>query len=101
LHIYDSDPCVTRQIDFARTAFAAGVAGWGRCWGVELGVGAVGGAVPGDPRRRGVAIAPAVTRGATPPGPPPLPAPPPPVGPSRFPGQARPGSTRCARTSMR
>jgi GMP synthase (glutamine-hydrolysing) len=23
LHIYDSDPCVTRQIDFARIAFAA------------------------------------------------------------------------------
>src|SRR5208282_2432426 len=29
LHIYDSDPCVTRQIDFARTAFAAGVPVWG------------------------------------------------------------------------
>ena len=25
LHIYDLNPCVTRQIDFARTAFAAGV----------------------------------------------------------------------------
>src|SRR5262249_18957290 len=29
LHIYDSDPCVTRQIDFARTAFAAGGSGRG------------------------------------------------------------------------
>jgi GMP synthase (glutamine-hydrolysing) len=32
LHIYDSDPCVTRQIDFARSAFAAGVPVWGSCW---------------------------------------------------------------------
>ena len=35
LHIYDSDPCVTRQIDFARSAFAAGVPVWGSCWGLQ------------------------------------------------------------------
>lgn len=35
LHIYDPDPCVTRQIDFARAAFAAGVPVWGSCWGLS------------------------------------------------------------------
>jgi GMP synthase (glutamine-hydrolysing) len=28
LHIYDPDPCITRQIDFARAAFGAGVPVW-------------------------------------------------------------------------
>src|SRR5271155_3711 len=36
LHIYDRTPAVTRQIDFARAAFAAGVPVWGSCWVCRL-----------------------------------------------------------------
>ena len=36
LHIYDRTPEVTRQIDFARAAFTAGVPAWGSCWGLQL-----------------------------------------------------------------
>src|SRR5271168_1188956 len=43
LHIYDSTPSVTRQIDFARAAFAAGVPVWGSCWGLQLAMVALGG----------------------------------------------------------
>src|ERR1700757_2273821 len=35
LHIYDRTPEVTRQIDFARAAFTAGLPVWGRRWGRE------------------------------------------------------------------
>jgi GMP synthase (glutamine-hydrolysing) len=51
LHIYDPDPCVSRQIDFARAAFAAGVPVWGSCWSLQVAVVALGGSV----RRRTVA----------------------------------------------
>jgi len=61
LHIYDSDPCVTRQIDFARTAFAAGVPVWGSCWGLQLAVVALGGSVRRNPRGRELPIARAIT----------------------------------------
>ena len=42
LHIYDPTPSVTRQIDFARAAFAAGVPVWGSCWGLQLATVALG-----------------------------------------------------------
>jgi GMP synthase (glutamine-hydrolysing) len=61
LHIYDPDPCVTRQIDFARAAFAAGVPVWGSCWGLQLAVVALGGAVRRNPRGRELPIARAIT----------------------------------------
>ena len=61
LHIYDPDPCVTRQIDFARTAFAAGVPVWGSCWGLQLAVVALGGSVRRNPRGRELPIARAIT----------------------------------------
>jgi GMP synthase (glutamine-hydrolysing) len=61
LHTYDSDPCVTRQIDFARTAFAAGVPVWGSCWGLQLAVVALGGSVRRNPRGRELPIARAIT----------------------------------------
>src|SRR3984893_16610068 len=61
LHIYDSDPCVTRQIDFARTAFAASVPMWGSCWGLQLAVVALGGSVRRNPRGRELPIARAIT----------------------------------------
>src|SRR4051795_3549175 len=61
LHIYDPDPCVTRQIDFARAAFAAGVPVWGSCWGLQLATVALGGSVRRNPRGRELPIARAVT----------------------------------------
>jgi len=61
LHIYDPDPCVRRQIDFARAAFATGVHVWGSCWGLQLAVVAVGGSVRRNPRGRELPIARAIT----------------------------------------
>jgi GMP synthase (glutamine-hydrolysing) len=61
LHIYDPDPCVTRQIDFARAAFAAGLPVWGSCWGLQLAVVALGGSVRRNPRGRELPIARAIT----------------------------------------
>jgi GMP synthase (glutamine-hydrolysing) len=61
LHIYDPDPCVTRQIDFTRAAFAAGVPVWGSCWGLQLAVVALGGSVRRNPRGRELPIARAIT----------------------------------------
>ena len=61
LHIYDPDPCVTRQMDFARAAFAAGVPVWGSCWGLQLTVVALGGSVRRNPLGRELPIARAIT----------------------------------------
>jgi GMP synthase (glutamine-hydrolysing) len=61
LHIYDPDPCVSRQIDFARAVFAAGVPVWGSCWGLQLAVVALGGSVRRNPRGRELPIARAIT----------------------------------------
>jgi GMP synthase (glutamine-hydrolysing) len=61
LHIYDPDPCVARQIEFARAAFAAGVPVWGSCWGLQLAVVALGGSVRRNPRGRELPIARAIT----------------------------------------
>jgi len=61
LHIYDRTPCVTRQIGFARAAFAAGVPVWGSCWGLQLATVALGGSVRRNPRGRELPIARAIT----------------------------------------
>ena len=61
LHIYDPDPCVTRQIDFARAAFGAGVPVWGSCWGLQLAVVGLGESVRRNPRGRELPIARAIT----------------------------------------
>jgi GMP synthase (glutamine-hydrolysing) len=61
LHIYDPHPYVTRQIEFARAAFAAGVPVWGSCWGLQAAVVALGGSVRRNPRGRELPIARAVT----------------------------------------
>ncbi|MGH7065034.1 MAG: type 1 glutamine amidotransferase [Stellaceae bacterium] len=61
LHIYDRMPEVTRQIDFARAAFAAGPPAWGSCWGVQLATVALGGAVRRNPRGRELGVARAIT----------------------------------------
>ena len=54
-------PSVTRQIDFARAAFAAGVPVRGSCWGLQLAVAALGGSVRRNPRGRELPIARAIT----------------------------------------
>ena len=61
LHIYDPEPAVARQIDFARAAFAAGVPVWGSCWGLQLATVALGGSVRRNPRGRELPIARAIT----------------------------------------
>jgi GMP synthase (glutamine-hydrolysing) len=61
LHVYDRTPAVTRQIDFARAAFDAGVPAWGSCWGLQLVTVALGGAVRPNPRGRELPIARAIT----------------------------------------
>jgi GMP synthase (glutamine-hydrolysing) len=61
LHIYDKTPAVTRQIDFARAAFAAGVPVWGSCWGLQLATVALGGSVRRNPRGRELPIARAIS----------------------------------------
>jgi GMP synthase (glutamine-hydrolysing) len=61
LHIYDRTASVTRQIDFARAAFAAGVPVWGSCWGLQLATVALGGSVRRNPRGRELPIARAIT----------------------------------------
>jgi GMP synthase (glutamine-hydrolysing) len=55
LHIYDPTPSVSRQIDFARAAFAAGVPVWGAAGVCSLPPwrsGARSGATRGDARSR-------------------------------------------------
>jgi len=61
LHIYDRIPEVTRQIDFARAAFRAGVPAWGSCWGVQLATVALGGTVRRNPRGRELGVARAIS----------------------------------------
>ena len=66
LHIYDRTLEVTRQIDFARAAFTAGLPAWGSCWGLQLATVALGGTVRRNPRGRELGVARAIT--ATTPG---------------------------------
>ena len=61
LHIYDRTSIVTRQIDFARAAFAAGISVWGSCWGLQLATVALGGSVRRNPRGRELPIARAIS----------------------------------------
>jgi GMP synthase (glutamine-hydrolysing) len=61
LHIYDQTPEVTRQIDFARAAFMAGVPTWASCWGLQLATVALGGTVRRNPRGRELGVARAIT----------------------------------------
>lgn len=61
LHVYDPSPSITRQIDFARAAFAAGIPVWGSCWGLQLAIVALGGSVRRNPRGRELPIARAIT----------------------------------------
>lgn len=44
------DPRVTRQVDFARAVFEAGVPMFGSCWGLQVAAAASGGIVAASPR---------------------------------------------------
>jgi len=57
LHIYDKTPAVTRQVEFARAVFEAGVPVWGSCWGLQVATVALGGSVRRNPRGRELPIA--------------------------------------------
>ncbi|MDP6708135.1 MAG: type 1 glutamine amidotransferase [Alphaproteobacteria bacterium] len=57
LTIFDDDPQVHRQIDFAKAAFAAGVPSFGSCWAAQIAVVAAGGLVQANPRGREMGIA--------------------------------------------
>jgi GMP synthase (glutamine-hydrolysing) len=61
LHVYDPTTAVTRQIDFTRAAFAAGVPVWGSCWGLQVATVALGGSVRRNPRGRELPIARAIS----------------------------------------
>jgi GMP synthase (glutamine-hydrolysing) len=60
LHVYDRTPAVTRQMEFVRAAFVAGVPVWGSCWGFQLATVALGGSVRRNPRGRELPIARAI-----------------------------------------
>lgn len=55
------DPRVSRQIAFARDAFASGVPVWGSCWGLQVMAAALGGSVRLNPRGYEIGIGRAIT----------------------------------------
>jgi GMP synthase (glutamine-hydrolysing) len=61
LHVYDTEPPVTRQIDFLRAAFATDLPVWGSCWGLQLATVVLGGSVRGNPQGREFGIARRIT----------------------------------------
>src|SRR6266446_6152883 len=57
LHICERTPEVTRQIDFARAAFSAGLPAWVSGWDLQLAAGALGETVRLTPRGREFRVA--------------------------------------------
>ena len=57
LTIYENDPRVTRQVDFARRVFEVGRPQFGSCWGVQIAAVAAGGEVHRNPRGREMGFA--------------------------------------------
>jgi GMP synthase (glutamine-hydrolysing) len=57
LTIYDDDPKVTRQIEFARLLFDVGRPQFGSCWGVQMAAVAAGGEVRKNPLGREMGFA--------------------------------------------
>ncbi|MCP5367091.1 MAG: type 1 glutamine amidotransferase [Hyphomicrobiales bacterium] len=57
LHVYDDEPQVTRQLDFARALFEAGVPMFGACWGTQVACVVAGGAVAASQWGREIGIA--------------------------------------------
>jgi len=57
LTIFEDIPEVRAQVDFARAAYAAGVPGFGSCWGAQIAAVAAGGTVAANPKGREMGIA--------------------------------------------
>ncbi|MGH2452654.1 MAG: type 1 glutamine amidotransferase [bacterium] len=57
LTIYENDPRVTRQVEFARRVFDVGRPQFGSCWGVQMAAVAAGGEVRRNPRGREMGFA--------------------------------------------
>lgn len=57
LTIYEDDPRVTRQIEFARRVFEVGRPQFGSCWGAQMAAVATGGEVRKNPRGREMGFA--------------------------------------------
>jgi GMP synthase (glutamine-hydrolysing) len=57
LTIYDEDLEVTRQVDFSRSLYEAGIPQFGSCWGVQMAAMAAGGMVAKNPNGREWSIA--------------------------------------------
>jgi len=57
LCLNDESSEVCRQVDFARSAFAAGVPSFGSCWAAQIAVVAAGGRVAANPNGREMGIA--------------------------------------------
>ena len=57
LTVYDDDPAVRPQVEFARAAFEAGVPSFGSCWAAQIAVVAAGGRCAANPRGREMGIA--------------------------------------------
>ncbi len=55
--IYHDVPEVTRQIEFSRAAYEAGIPQYGSCWGVQMAAVAAGGKVEKNPKGREWSIA--------------------------------------------
>ena len=51
------DPRVTRQVEYAKAAYAAGTSGFGTCWGLQMAAAAAGGEVKANPRGREMGLA--------------------------------------------
>lgn len=57
LTIYEDDPRVTRQVEFAQAIFEVGRPQWGSCWGIQIAAVAAGGEVRRNPHGREMGFA--------------------------------------------
>jgi GMP synthase (glutamine-hydrolysing) len=57
LNIYNGGPEIDRQVAFCRTCFSARVPQFGSCWGLQVGVTAIGGTVLKNPLGREIGLA--------------------------------------------
>ncbi|MGH2426470.1 MAG: type 1 glutamine amidotransferase, partial [bacterium] len=57
LTVFEDDPRVSRQIEFARLIFEVGRPQWGSCWGIQIAAVAAGGEVRRNPHGREMGFA--------------------------------------------
>lgn len=61
LHIYESQPAVSRQVELMRAIYASGTPCFGSCWGIQIGAVAAGGSVIANPKGREIGFARKIT----------------------------------------